>query len=57
MLRTREPVGATRGYRVAERLVAANDVDIWTEDSVIRPNPTILLVMGAGGQAILWPTS
>ena len=40
---------------MAERLVAANDVDIWTEDFGDPADPTILLVMGAGGQAILWP--
>jgi pimeloyl-ACP methyl ester carboxylesterase len=40
---------------VAERVVGANGVDIWTEDFGEPSNPTILLVMGAGGQAILWP--
>jgi pimeloyl-ACP methyl ester carboxylesterase len=40
---------------VAERMVEANGVDIWTEDFGDPSNPTILLVMGAGGQAILWP--
>ena len=36
-------------------MVHANGVDIWTEDFGDPSNPTILLVMGAGGQAILWP--
>jgi pimeloyl-ACP methyl ester carboxylesterase len=36
-------------------MVEANGVDIWTEDFGDPSNPTILLVMGAGGQAILWP--
>jgi pimeloyl-ACP methyl ester carboxylesterase len=40
---------------VAERMVETNGVDIWTEDFGDPSNPTILLVMGAGGQAILWP--
>ncbi len=40
---------------MAERLVHANGVDIWTEDFGEPSNPTILLVMGAGGQAVLWP--
>jgi pimeloyl-ACP methyl ester carboxylesterase len=40
---------------VAERMVEANGVDIWTEDFGESSDPTILLVMGAGGQAILWP--
>jgi pimeloyl-ACP methyl ester carboxylesterase len=40
---------------MAERVVQANGVDIWTEDFGDRSSPTILLVMGAGGQAILWP--
>jgi len=44
-----------RGYEVAERLVAANGVEIWTEDFGDPSHPTVLLVMGAGGQAILWP--
>jgi pimeloyl-ACP methyl ester carboxylesterase len=44
-----------RGFRVAERMVEANGVDIWTEDFGDPSDPTILLVMGAGGQAILWP--
>jgi pimeloyl-ACP methyl ester carboxylesterase len=40
---------------MTERMVQANGVDIWTEDFGDPADPTILLVMGAGGQAILWP--
>src|SRR5262245_23009810 len=40
---------------MAERVVKSNDADIWTEDFGDPSDPTILLVMGAGGQAILWP--
>jgi pimeloyl-ACP methyl ester carboxylesterase len=36
-------------------MVEANGVVIWTEDFGDPYDPTILLVMGAGGQAILWP--
>jgi pimeloyl-ACP methyl ester carboxylesterase len=36
-------------------MVRANGVDLWTEDFGDPSSPTILLVMGAGGQAILWP--
>ena len=50
-----EPVRPARGYRVAERMVEANGVEIWTEDFGDPSNATILLVMGAGAQAILWP--
>jgi pimeloyl-ACP methyl ester carboxylesterase len=40
---------------VAERVVEANGVDIWTEDFGDPADPTILLVMGAGQQTIRWP--
>jgi pimeloyl-ACP methyl ester carboxylesterase len=40
---------------MAEQMVEAAGVDIWTEDFGDPADPTILLVMGAGGQAILWP--
>ncbi len=40
---------------MAERMVGANGVEIWTEDFGDPASPTVLLVMGAGGQAILWP--
>jgi pimeloyl-ACP methyl ester carboxylesterase len=40
---------------VAEQTVETNGVEIWTEDFGDPSDPTILLVMGAGGQAILWP--
>src|SRR5436190_11031502 len=40
---------------MAEKTVQANGVEIWTEDFGDPADPTILLIMGAGGQAILWP--
>ena len=40
---------------MAERMVDGNDVEIWAEDFGDPSDPTILLVMGASGQAILWP--
>ncbi len=38
-----------------ERTVRANGIEIWCEDFGRRSDPTLLLVMGAGGQGILWP--
>jgi pimeloyl-ACP methyl ester carboxylesterase len=40
---------------MGERTVQANGIEIWTEDFGDPADPTILLIMGAGGQAILWP--
>jgi pimeloyl-ACP methyl ester carboxylesterase len=39
---------------MTERTVAANGIEIWTEDFGNPADPTILLVMGAGAQAIMW---
>ena len=38
-----------------ERIVRANGIEIWAEDFGEPRNPAVLLVMGAGGQGILWP--
>ena len=40
---------------MTERVVQANGIDIWTETFGDAANPTILLVMGATAQGILWP--
>ncbi len=40
---------------MAERTVRANGIEIWAEDFGEPRNPAVLLVMGAGGQGILWP--
>ena len=40
---------------MSERVVAANGLSIWTEDFGSPEDPTILLVMGASAQAIVWP--
>jgi pimeloyl-ACP methyl ester carboxylesterase len=40
---------------VAERVVQANGLEIWTEDFGSRGDPTILLIMGAAAQGIVWP--
>jgi pimeloyl-ACP methyl ester carboxylesterase len=40
---------------MAERVVRANGIEIWAEDFGEPRNPAVLLVMGAGGQGILWP--
>src|SRR5262245_65816170 len=40
---------------MAERMVRANGIDLWCEDFGDPSNPAVLLVMGAGGQGILWP--
>ena len=40
---------------MAERTVRANGIEIWCEDFGSRRDPALLLVMGAGGQGILWP--
>ena len=39
---------------MAERMVKANGIDIWTEDVGNPDGIPILLVMGASAQAILW---
>ena len=36
-------------------MVRANGIEIWAEDFGEPRNPAVLLVMGAGGQGILWP--
>ena len=45
----------TRGLPMTQRITEANGVDIWSEDFGDPSAPTILLVMGAGQQAIVWP--
>ena len=40
---------------MAERTVRANGIEIWAENFGDPRNPTVLLVMGAGAQGILWP--
>jgi pimeloyl-ACP methyl ester carboxylesterase len=40
---------------VAERTVQANGMEIWTEDFGSPTDPTILLIMGASAQGIMWP--
>jgi pimeloyl-ACP methyl ester carboxylesterase len=40
---------------MSERTVKANGIEIWTESFGRPSDPTLLLVMGAGGQGILWP--
>ena len=40
---------------MAERMVKANGIDVWCEDFGDPADPTILLVMGATAQGILWP--
>jgi pimeloyl-ACP methyl ester carboxylesterase len=36
-------------------MVEANGIDIWTEDFGSTSDPTILLIMGAAAQGIVWP--
>jgi pimeloyl-ACP methyl ester carboxylesterase len=36
-------------------MVKANGVTLWTESFGAKQNPPILLIIGAGSQAILWP--
>ena len=40
---------------MAERTVKANGIEIWTEGFGEPADPTILLIMGASAQGILWP--
>src|SRR5262245_17723422 len=40
---------------MSERTIRANGIEIWCEDFGHPSDPAILLVMGAGGQAVLWP--
>ena len=39
-----------------ETIVYVNDLELWTESFGNSENAAILLVMGTGGQGILWPT-
>ncbi len=39
---------------MAEGKVKANNIDIWYEDFGNSSDPTVLLIMGAGGQGIMW---
>ena len=39
---------------MTERTVTTNGVELWTEDFGDRANPTVLLLMGAGVQGIVW---
>src|SRR5215831_14787974 len=43
------------GSFMAERMVRANGIELWCEDFGDPGNPAVLLVMGAGGQGIMWP--
>jgi pimeloyl-ACP methyl ester carboxylesterase len=40
---------------VPERTVQANGIEIWTEDFGRPTDPTVLLIMGASAQGIMWP--
>ena len=40
---------------MTERTVRANGIEIWSEDFGKPTDPALLLVMGAGGQGVLWP--
>jgi len=37
-------------------MVHANGVELWNETFGDKNNPAVLLIMGGGGQGILWPT-
>ncbi len=39
---------------MTERVVQANGIEIWTEDFGDASHPTVLLIMGASAQGILW---
>ena len=40
---------------MGEGKLTANGIEIWYEDFGNPNNPAVLMIMGAGGQAILWP--
>ncbi len=40
---------------MTERMVEANGIELWCEDFGTLGDPAILLIMGAGGQGIIWP--
>ena len=40
---------------MGERFVELDEVQIWCEDFGAPDDPAVLLIMGAGGQAIIWP--
>ena len=39
-----------------ETMTYTNGLELWTESFGDRENPSIILIMGSGGQGILWPT-
>jgi pimeloyl-ACP methyl ester carboxylesterase len=41
-------------HKMTEGKVKANNIDIWYEDFGNSSNPTVLLIMGAGAQGIMW---
>ena len=40
---------------MSERMVEAHGIEIWTEDFGHTGDATILLIMGASAQGIMWP--
>lgn len=40
---------------MSERIVNANGIEIWTEGFGRSSDPTVLLIMGAAAQGIVWP--
>lgn len=47
---------ATRNIKQKETMIYANDLELWTESFGSNEDLPIILIMGSGGQGILWPT-
>lgn len=42
-------------HALQPKVVLAKDIEIWTESFGDKKNPAVLLIMGSGGQGLLWP--
>jgi pimeloyl-ACP methyl ester carboxylesterase len=46
----------TKNLTQKETMINVNGLQLWTESFGNSENPSIILIMGSGGQGILWPT-
>ncbi len=42
-------------HALEPKVIFSNNLEIWTESFGDKKNPALLLIMGSGGQGILWP--
>lgn len=50
-------LGLNAAYAYQTKVVQSNGLVFWTESFGQQDNPAILLIMGSGGQGLLWPES